>query len=70
MPVPLTATLTDEAYNDIRWAAREDRHSEMEVISRALYTYFKLRREVRYGKVLGFVDPGHEHLLQSQVRWI
>ncbi|OWQ86938.1 hypothetical protein CDN99_19750 [Roseateles aquatilis] len=70
MPVPLTATLTDEAYDDIRWAAREDRHSEMEVISRALYTYFTLRREIRRGRVLGFVDRDHEHHLQTQIRWI
>lgn len=70
MPVPLTATLTDEAYDDIRWAAREDRHSEIEVISLALYTYFKLRREIRNGRILGFVDPGNEHQLKSQVRWI
>ncbi|WP_431101759.1 hypothetical protein [Roseateles noduli] len=70
MPVPLTATLTDAAYDDIRWAAREDRRSEIEVIDRALYTYFKLRREVRYGRILGFVDQGQEHHLKTQVNWI
>ncbi len=70
MPVPLTATLTDEAYDDIHWAAREDRRSEVDVIDRALDTYLRLRREVRRGRILGFVEPGQEQHLQTLIKWI
>lgn len=67
MPVQLNAVMADELYDQIRGVAREDSRTDLEVIHRALKTYLTLRKEVRRGLVLGFVDIDSKHQLQHEV---
>lgn len=51
----------------IRLAALEDRQTDAEILSRAAQLYFRIRQEMRSGRVIGIVEPDRKDLLAEEI---
>jgi hypothetical protein len=51
----------------IRLAALEDRQTDAEILSKAAQLYFRIRQELRSGRVIGFVEPDRKDQLAEEI---
>jgi hypothetical protein len=51
----------------IHLAALEDHKTDAEILSNAAQLYFRIRQQVRSGRVIGFVDPERKDQLAEEI---